>query len=86
MQIFFLIILSKKILGHTDKEESKMDEIKNKCSYRKKTLNEYFVSVSNKDDASGHKGTGVIANGCKIYKNGNFSIQGESKNETALMH
>lgn len=63
-----------------------MDEIKNKCSYDKKTLNEYFASVFNNDDASGHKGTGMIANGHKIYKNGNFGIQGEGKTERALMH
>lgn len=61
------------------------DEIKDRCSYSQKR-NEYFASVFNKDDASGHKGTEMIVNGHKIYKNGNFSIQGESKTERALMH
>lgn len=51
-----------------------------------KNLKEYFASVFSKDDASGHEGTGMIANGHKIYKNGNFSIQGEGKTERALMH
>lgn len=61
------------------------DEIKDRCSYSQKR-NEYFASVFNKDDASGYKGTEMIVNGHKIYKNGNFSIQGESKTERALMH
>lgn len=59
--------------------------MKDKCSYSQK-LNGYFASVFNKDDASGHKGTEMIANGHKIYKNGNFGIQGESKTERAFMH
>lgn len=57
-----------------------MEEIKN----QKK--NYYFASIFNKEAAAGHKGTGTITNGHEIYKNGNFSIQGESKTERALMH